>query len=203
MRLEELKNEFPDIPDFVHDMIREEVEKQISVSNSIRMRKKKKFNRRMSRVAAAIVIVCIAATLTIAYAGTRLYYMHLEKQGRYGALTNIKADDIAIGEEIQEEVYEISITSNYIPKGMEWETNGYKLKYKDAPDTEGITIRTVLLDDKSINKSVLDKNAVESENLVITEKNEKNQNSRYDYMEHREELKKANRFKEFVVEIYI
>lgn len=157
----------------------------------------------MSRVAAAIVIVCIAATLTIAYAGTRLYYMHFEKQGRYGALTNIKADDIAIGEEIPEEVYEISITSNYIPKGMEWETNGYKLEYKDAPDTEGITIRTVLLDDKSINKSVLDKNAVESENLVITEKNEKNQNSRYDYMEHREEFKKANRFKEFVVEIYI
>lgn len=41
MRLEELKNEFPDIPDFVHDMIREEVEKQISVSNSIRMKKKR------------------------------------------------------------------------------------------------------------------------------------------------------------------
>ena len=28
MRLDELKNDFPDIPDFVHDMIQEEVEKQ-------------------------------------------------------------------------------------------------------------------------------------------------------------------------------
>ena len=27
MRLDELKNDFPDIPDFVHDMIQEEVEK--------------------------------------------------------------------------------------------------------------------------------------------------------------------------------
>ena len=26
MRLDELKNDFPDIPDFVHDMIQEEVE---------------------------------------------------------------------------------------------------------------------------------------------------------------------------------
>ena len=29
MRLDELKNDFPDIPDFVHDMIQEEVEKQV------------------------------------------------------------------------------------------------------------------------------------------------------------------------------
>ena len=27
MRLDELKNDFPDIPDFIHDMIQEEVEK--------------------------------------------------------------------------------------------------------------------------------------------------------------------------------
>ena len=30
MRLDELKNDFPDIPDFVHDMIQEEVEKQVN-----------------------------------------------------------------------------------------------------------------------------------------------------------------------------
>ena len=29
MRLDELKNDFPDIPDFIHDMIQEEVEKLI------------------------------------------------------------------------------------------------------------------------------------------------------------------------------
>ena len=33
MRLDELKNDFPDIPDFVHDMIQEEVEKQVNSSN--------------------------------------------------------------------------------------------------------------------------------------------------------------------------
>ena len=32
MRLDELKNDFPDIPDFVHDMIQEEVEKQVNSS---------------------------------------------------------------------------------------------------------------------------------------------------------------------------
>ena len=36
MRLDELKNDFPDIPDFVHDMIQEEVEKQeIAKKNEI------------------------------------------------------------------------------------------------------------------------------------------------------------------------
>ena len=44
MRLDELKNDFPDIPDFIHDMIQEEVEKQVNSSNITPMQKKSKFN---------------------------------------------------------------------------------------------------------------------------------------------------------------
>ena len=40
MRLDELKNDFPDIPDFVHDMIQEEVEKQVNSSNLHQCREK-------------------------------------------------------------------------------------------------------------------------------------------------------------------
>ena len=42
MRLDELKNDFPDIPDFVHDMIQEEVEKQVKSSNVTAMQRKNK-----------------------------------------------------------------------------------------------------------------------------------------------------------------
>ena len=42
MRLDELKNDFPDIPDFVHDMIQEEVEKQVNSSNLTPMQRKSK-----------------------------------------------------------------------------------------------------------------------------------------------------------------
>lgn len=61
MRLDELKNDFPDIPDFVHDMIQEEVEKQVNSSNITPMQRKSKLNRSISRVAAAAAM-CIIAT---------------------------------------------------------------------------------------------------------------------------------------------
>ena len=166
MRLDELKNDFPDIPDFVHDMIQEEVEKQVNSSNITPIQRKSKFNRSISRVAAAAA-VCIIATSTVAYAGTKLYHMYLEKQGNYGTLTTIKSDENSEDVKLPKEIHEISVTSNYIPKGMEWIAEGYKLGYKDAPDTAGITVDTVLMDEKSLDKSLLDRNVIESENHVF------------------------------------
>ena len=166
MRLDELKNDFPDIPDFIHDMIQEEVEKQVNSSNITPMQKKSKFNRSISRVAAAAV-VCIIATSTVAYAGTKLYHMYLEKQGNYGILTTIKSDENSEDVKLPEEIHEISVTSNYIPEGMEWTVGRYKLGYKDALDKAGITIDTVLMDKKSLDKSLLDRNVIESENHVF------------------------------------
>ena len=166
MRLDELKNDFPDIPDFVHDMIQEEVEKQVNSSNITPMQKKSKFNRSISKVAAAAA-VCIIATSTVAYAGTKLYHMYLEKQGNYGILTTIKSDENSEDVKLPEEIHEISVTSNYIPEGMEWTVGRYKLGYKDALDKAGITIDTVLMDKKSLDKSLLDRNVIECENHVF------------------------------------
>ena len=166
MRLDELKNDFPDIPDFIHDMIQEEVEKQVNSSNITPMQRKSKLNRSISRVAAAAA-VCIIATSTVAYAGTKLYHMYLEKQGNYGTLTTIKSDENSEDVKLPEEIHEISVTSNYIPEGMEWTVGRYKLGYKDALDKAGITIDTVLMDKKSLDKSLLDRNVIESENHVF------------------------------------
>ena len=69
MRLDELKTTFR-YSDFVHDMIQEEVEKQVNSSNITPMQRKSKLNRSISRVAAAAA-VCIIATSTVAYAGTK------------------------------------------------------------------------------------------------------------------------------------
>lgn len=166
MRLDEIKNDFPDIPDFIHDMIQEEVEKQVNSSNITPMQRKSKLNRSISRVAAAAA-VCIIATSTVAYAGTKLYHMYLEKQGNYGTLTTIKSDENSEDVKLPEEIHEISVTSNYIPEGMEWTVGRYKLGYKDALDKAGITIDTVLMDKKSLDKSLLDRNVIESENHVF------------------------------------
>lgn len=130
------------------------------------MQRKSKLNRSISRVAAAAA-VCIIATSTVAYAGTKLYHMYLEKQGNYGTLTTIKSDENSEDVKLPEEIHEISVTSNYIPEGMEWTVGRYKLGYKDALDKAGITIDTVLMDKKSLDKSLLDRNVIESENHVF------------------------------------
>ena len=95
--------------------------------------------------------------------------MYLEKQGNYGTLTTIKSDENSEDVKLPEEIHKISVTSNYIPKGMEWtdEENQLGLVYKDAPDTDGIAIRTALMDEKSMDKSLLDRNVIESENHVF------------------------------------
>ena len=147
-------------------MIQEEVEKQVNSSNITPMQRKSKLNRSISRVAAAAA-VCIIATSTVAYAGTKLYHMYLEKQGNYGTLTTIKSDENSEDVKLPEEIHEISVTSNYIPEGMEWTVGRYKLGYKDALDKAGITIDTVLMDKKSLDKSLLDRNVIESENHVF------------------------------------
>lgn len=42
MRLEELKNDIPETPEFIHQMICKEVDKQIHSSNIVELSKKKK-----------------------------------------------------------------------------------------------------------------------------------------------------------------
>ena len=58
-------------------------------------------------------------------------------------LTTIKSDENSEDVKLPEEIHEISVTSNYIPEGMEWIAEGYKLGYKDTFDTAGITVDTV------------------------------------------------------------
>lgn len=59
MRLEELKNDLPETPDFIHNMIQEEVARQTKATNVIPMKKKNKYKWSMGRVAAAAIAVCV------------------------------------------------------------------------------------------------------------------------------------------------
>ena len=80
MRLEDMKKDIPETPEFIHTMIQSEVKKQLQDTKvvNIQTRRVKKWTG--ARVAAAIA-VCVLATSTIVYAGTKLYHMFLEKQG--------------------------------------------------------------------------------------------------------------------------
>lgn len=76
MRLEEMKNNIPETPDFIHKMVQEEVSRQLQDTKVVPM-KKRKWNKVQAAAAAAL---CLLATSTVAYAGNRLYHMYVENR---------------------------------------------------------------------------------------------------------------------------
>ena len=119
MRLEDMKKDIPETPEFIHTMIQSEVKKQLQDTKvvNIQTRRVKKWTG--ARVAAAIA-VCVLVTSTIVYAGTKLYHMFLEKQGAYSIVTGIKADGSTGKINLPERIHDIDISAGYIPEGMEW-----------------------------------------------------------------------------------
>lgn len=162
MRLEELKNELPETPDFIHTMIQQEVTKQVKETNLIPFPEKRKVLWNMGRVAVA-ALFCILATSTVAYAGTRLYHIYIEKQGKYGLSAKIEANEVGSNRNLPEEVHDISISAGYIPNGMVWTDVGVKLSNVDTPDQGGISIETVLMDQNDLGTVMNEKGVVECE----------------------------------------
>lgn len=80
MRLDEMKYHIPETPDFIHTLVQSEVEKQLNTAdNIVQMKRPKKKVWTLSKVA-AIVIVCVTAVSTAAYAGVRIYHMYIERR---------------------------------------------------------------------------------------------------------------------------
>ncbi len=110
MRLEEMKNNIPETPDFIHKMVQEEVSRQLQDTKVVPM-KKRKWNKVQAAAAAAL---CLLATSTVAYAGNRLYHMYVEKQGNYRVETGIQAD-AGTSVKLTEQIHDVAISTNYIP----------------------------------------------------------------------------------------
>lgn len=160
MRLEDIKKDMPKTPEFIHQMICEEVNKQLQNDSgtAILQRKRKKYKWSSMRVAAAVVAALLGVS-TIAYAGSGLYRMYLEKQGRYRVDTGISVDsDYALPEKI----HDIKIETAYIPEGMEW-VDEHRLAYPETPNLGGFSFSSVLLDSDDFGKILTDTGVVESE----------------------------------------
>ena len=167
MRLDRLKNDLPETPDFIHNMIQEEVARQTKITNMVPMRKRHKYKWKMGH-AAAVALICIMGTSAAAYAGTKLYYMYLEHRGEYSVATGINVDEGAKKTKLPKEIKDIEISAGYIPEGMEW-MDDYKLSYSDTPYLGGISISSVLIDQDDLGKTWIDKGVIESEELTFGE----------------------------------
>ena len=155
MRLEEMKNNIPETPDFIHKMVQEEVNRQLQDTKVVSI-KKRKWNKVQTAAAAAL---CLLATSTVAYAGNRLYHMYVEKQGNYRVETGIQADG-GTSVQLPAQIHDVAISTNYIPDGMTW-TDEDHLQY--TAQNGGFTFSSVLLDSDDFEKAKEDKNTVESE----------------------------------------
>ncbi len=167
MRLEEIKKELPETPDFIHRMIVEEVENQLGKKGtavSIRTpRKKRKWSP--ARVA-AVAALCALGFSTVAYAGYQLYTMYVEKQGKYGISAGITMEKASASLIVPDEIPQVKIQAGYIPEGMEWvdDASGKtRLFYSETPDQGGISIGTVLLDSDDTDQILTETGVIESE----------------------------------------
>ena len=167
MRLEGLKNDLPETPDFIHNIIQEEVTRQTKTPNIIPMKAPNKLKWKIGRVA-AVALIGIMGTSVAAYAGTKLYYMYLEHRGQYSVATGINVDEGTKKIQLPEEIHDIEISAGYIPDGMEW-MDDYKLNYSDTPYQGGISISWVLMDQDDLGKAWIDKGVIESEELTFSE----------------------------------
>ena len=166
MKLENLKQELPETPDFIHQMIEKEVDRQVHTERKIVPLKRRtpRMSRRVSK-AAAVVAVCVLATATIAYAGTGLYHMYMEKQGKYSVNTAIKGDDIKI---LPKQIAEVKVEADYIPEGMSW-TDDDHLEYNDKLYHGGFSFWQVLMDEGDLDQVYTDLGVEESEKTMFGE----------------------------------
>ena len=111
-KINEMKSECLQMPDYIRDMIEETVKQQL--------KKKQHHGKKMWRVAAAILaFACVGGGTTLA--ATQLYKMHLEQQGKYGSTliygeaTNTDATDTD-AEVNQNALYTLDVS--YVPEGM-------------------------------------------------------------------------------------
>lgn len=165
MRLEDLKKEMGETPEFIHQIVENEVAKQLKETKIIPMPERKRGVKQLGKIAVAGISV-ILATSTVAYAGNKLYQMYLEKQGNYGVDTKVTKDGTAREQKIPKQIPEVKIQANYIPAGMGWSDDRH-LESKKTPNQGGFSFETVLLDQKNMDAVMKDTSVVESDVVTL------------------------------------
>lgn len=161
MRLEDMKNNIPETPEFIYLMIQDEVKKQLQDTKVINIPTGRKKKWTGKKVAVAVAAGTLAAS-TIVYAGTNLYHMFIEKQGKYSVSIGLETNDKNGKINLPTEIHDINISAGYIPEGMEW-IDEFHLQYPEHTNNGGFSFSSVLLDNDDMGKVIQDKNVVDYE----------------------------------------
>ena len=165
MRLEDLKQQYPEPPEFIHQMILNEVEKQIKSNTenhgqTAGIRRKRKHPWTIRRTVAAVLAACMIIG-TAAFAAVSMYHLKIEEKGKYSVETRVTHDvDEEKSISLPEKIADVRLEADYIPKGMCWRDESH-LDFEESPGSGGITFSTLLLDEESDGLNITDTNVVE------------------------------------------
>ena len=148
MRLEDIKREFPQTPDYIRQMIEDKVEEQLHAEQIAPFERKVNRFRMSFQKAIAVGFAAVMLMGTTVYAGVKLYQIYMEKNGTYGVQTTMEQGNTEEGGVSVDKVPEIEIKAGYLPDGMIQTGNAEKVRIEDAdaPGEGGISMFDVLLD---------------------------------------------------------
>lgn len=161
MRLEDMKDSFPKMPDSMRKMVENEVKKQIKVVPA-----KHHFTVKKAAIASLVAAMALGTT---AFAGVKLFQMKKEQIGNYGLTTKIEQSTTteqttALAETVT--VPRVSLEVAYLPDGMVQMEEG-KYSYEATPYQGGISLVFYGMDLGDDAFEVLDTDVVSSEAIQV------------------------------------
>ena len=136
MRLEDMREEFPKMPESMRQMIEQEVKEQVKIAAYSRKKKKGMAHRML--IASMVAALALATTVC---AGV-VYQMHNQKVGKYGVKTQIEGPQTVAGstEGKEKEVTGyVRLEASYLPDGMVQSEEG-KYSFEDNYAQGGISM---------------------------------------------------------------
>ncbi len=161
MRLEDIGNEFPKMPEEMRTMIEQEV--------AVQMKKSIRYGSRMSKRSMAVLV--LAATMALgmtAFAGVKIYQMQQKPVGNYGVSVTVgKNGEQERSTEAENPIISpVELAVGYLPAGMV-ETEEQKYSFEDNLNRGGISMVFYGMDTGDDTFEVLDKNVKNSEEIQV------------------------------------
>ena len=168
MKIEDLRQNFPEMPADLRQMVENEVHRQIRTVSQ---------GRRRKHMAKKTIIAALAAAMllgTTVFAGI-LYKMRTEPVGKYAVNTSISTDgsetikdDTVAGEQPQEvlDIPDVRMVVSYLPEGMV-DTGSGKYSYADNLYKGGVSITFYRMDTGDTQFEMLTTDVRESENIRV------------------------------------
>lgn len=149
MRFEDLKHDFPKMPEEMRAMIEKEVEKQIKQTErkQTEVRKSRFRGRRaLGRTLAASLAAVMLCGLTV-FAGAGIYRLSQEKKGEHGVSVNITGSESVAPDASGEDfvIPNVRMEAGYLPEGMVKTEQG-KYSFEDALNLGGVTMTFYRMD---------------------------------------------------------